>query len=217
MASAVASNQDDIHPRLVSIVRRHMATRWRQPIRAHTRQAFEQLALGIDVSQPVILDSGCGTGWSTVRLARVHPEAVVVGVDKSEVRLQRHPHLPDNARLVRAELADLWRLIRARGWPVSRHCLFYPNPWPKAAHIGRRWHAHPVFPILLQLGGELELRTNFEIYAREFARALALAGTVDVRVVSFVPDEPVSPFERKYAQRGHRLFKIHADLEEVQR
>jgi len=115
--------------------------------------------------------------------------------------------------LLRARVADIWRLLEKAGIRLARHYLLYPNPWPKPRHLGRRWHAHPVFPSLLALGGRLEIRTNWRIYAEEFARALALYGVEADEVVSFRPDDaPLSPFERKYAASGHELFRIVAPV-----
>ncbi|MFU8832646.1 MAG: SAM-dependent methyltransferase [Wenzhouxiangella sp.] len=206
------SSQSGLHRNLEAIVRRHLSSVWRQPIRSHSRRAFDAVSARVAGAGALVLDSGCGTAHSTLVLASRHPEALVIGIDKSASRLARAPRLPDNAIIVRAELADFWRLARAAQWPVSHHYLLYPNPWPKPAHLKRRWHGHPVFPDLLALGGHLELRTNFELYAREFVRALEIAGVVDSKVVSFAGQQPVSPFERKYADSGQVLFELTADL-----
>lgn len=192
---------------------RHLRHEWRSPIRDYSRRAFDGLAESIDPDMPLVLDSGCGTGASTALLASRHPDSLVIGVDKSAARLARATELPANARLIRAELVDFWRLAGQAGWQLAHHYLLYPNPWPKPGHLKRRWHAHPAFPDLLALGGRLELRSNFELYVAEFARALDLAGVGGVNVVSFCPDVPISPFERKYAASGHRLFKLTAQLE----
>jgi tRNA (guanine-N7-)-methyltransferase len=211
-SSVPRSSQAALHPRLDSVVRRHLHASWQQPIRSHTRAAFEALAERVAKASTVILDSGCGTGHSTARLAALHPGALVLGIDKSQHRLARSPQMPGNALMVRADLADFWRLARAAGWRPAQHYLFYPNPWPKPGQLQRRWHGHPVFPDLLGLGGRLELRTNFELYALEFARALQIAGVATVEVVSFQAGEPVSPFERKYAASGHDLYRLIAEL-----
>lgn len=91
-----------------------------------------------------MLDAGCGTGRSTVRLARMLPSYDVVGIDKSGARLDRTEAyrkfggLPDgvnNALLVRAELADFWRLCYVNAlWPEYQFIL-YPNPYPKQNSI----------------------------------------------------------------------------------
>jgi tRNA (guanine-N7-)-methyltransferase len=206
------SSQRLVHKQLERVVGRHLQTRWQQPIRQHTRQAFERLEARVPAQRRMIVDAGCGNGESTRQLARMHPDVTVIGVDKSEQRLARVSELPSNALIVRAELADFWRLARLSGWQLARHYLLYPNPWPKPGHLQRRWHAHPVFPDLLGLGGRLEIRTNFELYALEFARALEIAGLQTPEVVSFQVREPLSPFERKYSASGHELYRLIAEL-----
>lgn len=207
------SSQVGIHARLDEIVRRHQSTPWLQPVREHNQRAFDRIRTRVAEDAELILDSGCGTGHSTVRLAEEFPQATVVGIDKSEARLTRAPVLPDNAVLVRADLADFWRLASAAGWRPGRHFLLYPNPWPKAVHLQRRWHGHPVFPDLVALGGRLELRTNFGLYAEEFQRALRVVGACQVNMVSFTPDKALSPFEVKYLESGHTLYRLTANLE----
>ncbi len=212
----VRSNQPGLHPGLASCVRKHADTPWRQPVPGATREAFarvEAMRRAHWAGRPVVLDSGCGTGESTARLAQRHPEAWVVGIDRSAVRLarvgaDRGPAGRGRVLWVRAELASFWRLALAAGWSVSHHYLLYPNPWPKAAHLKRRWHGHPVFPALLALGGRLELRSNWKTYVEEFARAVELL-TGLAPGVSRLDDAgaPLSPFERKYLASGHARWR----------
>ncbi len=205
------SSQSGPHQRLDEVVRRHLSTTWREPIRGFSQATFA--ALDHLAEADLIVDAGCGTCHSTIELACRFPAQTIIGVDRSEARLARAPALPANAVLVRAELADFWRLARMAGWRLRRHYLLYPNPWPKPGHLQRRWHAHPVWPDLLALGGRLEMRTNFDRYAEEFARALELAGHASrLQVLSLRPEAAISPFETKYARSGHRLFRVTADL-----
>lgn len=213
----VTSNQAGVHARLAEIVARHLKTPNRRPIATHTVAAFHQAARWAEpLARPLILDSGCGIGESTARLAQRHPDALVIGVDKSRHRLDKHRPPPDldtlkNYRLVQAELGDFWRLATAAGWRVTHHYLFYPNPWPKAAHVQYRWHGSPAFPALLRLGGQLEIRSNWNAYIEEFAAALQIAG-YGCRVEELAAIQPLTPFERKYYASGHRLWRCQADL-----
>jgi len=211
----VSTGQSGLHPRLDTIVRRHLATPWAQPLHRPSVDAWRELEESgvFGPGRPLILDSGCGTGASTRRLAGMYPGHLVVGVDRSQKRLARGAAKADvfireNHVLVRAELATFWRLLLESGRSPERHFLYYPNPWPKSAHLRRRWHGHPVFPVLLSLGGEIEVRCNWEIYAREFARAAGLATGVIAAVRQIKPDCPVSPFERKYLERGQTLYAV---------
>ena len=219
LSSIVRSTQTGLHPRLAALVRKHMAAEWRQPLHAPTVNAFTALvAAGVDPEKKIILDSGCGTGESTRQIARYHPDCLVIGVDKSKARLKTLPgsHFSHNGILyregntiwLRAELASFWRLALRAGWRLHRHYLLYPNPWPKPGQVLRRWHAHPVFPTLLQLGGRLELRCNWEIYAREFAAAVEMAGCRDVQLTEGVDSCITTPFESKYRNSGQTLYCV---------
>jgi len=210
----VTSNQEGIHPDLAKLAARHAESLWLQPIRSHNQTAFEALQQRVTAhGGPLVFDSGCGTGLSTVRLAQRHPNCLVIGIDQSEDRLGRRDKsiVPDNCALVRAQAEDIWRLALKAGWHLDRHYLLYPNPWPKKSQLQRRWHGHPVFPTLLALGGRLELRTNWKIYAQEFTEVIRLA-TATVVSVSPLAGEDLTPFETKYREQGEQLWQISVDL-----
>eukprot|EP00747_Dinoflagellata_sp_TGD_P220585 gnl/TRDRNA2_/TRDRNA2_92544_c0_seq1.p1 gnl/TRDRNA2_/TRDRNA2_92544_c0~~gnl/TRDRNA2_/TRDRNA2_92544_c0_seq1.p1 ORF type:complete len:375 (+),score=35.20 gnl/TRDRNA2_/TRDRNA2_92544_c0_seq1:65-1189(+) len=214
------------------------------PIPAHTVQAFATLREWLDAhdadgsQRPLILDSGCGTGRSTHALAAAQPNSAVIGVDRSEDRLTRRPgptgkgryvSAPSNALLLRAELASTWRLLLDSGLAdrIDHHLLLYPNPCPKPDRRGTRWHFHPSLPLLLQLGGSLELRSNWPSYLLEFRTAVeALAS--DPRVPQKVreaaarrlplklsqlthlssSEEGLTRFEQKYWNGGEVLYRL---------
>ena len=220
-SSPVISSQTGVHPRLEQVVRKHLGAPWRQPMHPPTVKAFEAVEEFIAErgQAGLILDSGCGTGSSTKKLAQRFPASLVIGVDQSNYRLSKQEGPQQSLRagnvlLVRAELESLWRLALAAGWRLDRHYLLYPNPWPKPAHLLRRWHAHPVFPALLALGGVLEMRCNWEIYAGEFSAGLKLATGLDAPPRALDPETPLSEFEAKYRASGHDLFSVKVDLGE---
>lgn len=212
---AITTAQQAPHHALHSRLSRMLASSWRQPLANHTIATFarierEYLSRLPDSPGGLILDSGCGVGLSTRQLAAEYPDAVVIGIDRSDARLARdHGPLPDNAMLVRADLGDFWRLAHAAGWAPVRHYLLYPNPYPKAGHLKRRWQGHPVFPTLIALGGRIELRSNWSVYVEEFASAMAfVAQTPQVAVEQFVPESTfLTPFERKYHLSGQALWR----------
>ena len=177
----------------------------------------------------VILDSGCGTGESTIHIARRFPNNPVIGIDKSFARLNKAGNpvqtagedVPRNAFWIRAELLDFWRLaldrVKSGEWTIPYHAVYYPNPWPKQSEATRRFHMHPIFPTLLALGGVTELRTNWEIYAREFAEAakIVLSECAEAEMTnkqitceSFEPSAPETAFERKYKEAGQKLWRV---------
>ena len=217
----VQSPQDGVHPELAERLRRHLARPFKKPIADYNRAAFTAALAAWrawNPAAPLLLDSGCGVGWSSVQRARRWPEAFVLGVDQSAVRLARARSalgpLPENLAFVRADLVDFWRLLAAEGVRLWRHDLLYPNPWPKAAHLQRRWHAHPVFPALIALGGRLECRSNWPVYVAELALALELATGRSAQPDVWAPaGAALTPFERKYRASGQTLWRLVFDLD----
>ena len=233
-ARSVTSNQDDIYKNLEAVVRKYAATTFLRPVADHTREAFEQacdFVRGFNAAgcAELVLDSGCGTGESTLHLARKFPNVPVIGIDKSAVRLSKAGNerqlevsaggscdVPANAFWVRAELLDFWRLalekVDAGEWKILRHALYYPNPWPKESEANRRFHLHPIFPVLMHLSPVTELRTNWDIYAREFAEAAHVLGEAlslqfKVELGAFNPENPETAFERKYKEARQQFWR----------
>jgi len=217
----VESNQTGIHKDLDGLVNRYLNSEFRRPIADHTRKAFEEAqAFVAKFRTPIVLDSGCGTGLSTLNLAKRFPENPVIGVDKSEVRLSKADAradngepLPNNVLYVRAELLDFWKLASDAKWNICFHALFYPNPWPKQSGLRYRFHGNPIFPTLVSLSPKLEMRTNWKIYAEEFRLALEIVvkkQNLNAQILEeeFVPNEPISAFEKKFKESGHTLYKV---------
>ncbi|MBR8842432.1 MULTISPECIES: methyltransferase domain-containing protein [unclassified Pseudoalteromonas] len=214
---SITTNQQGLHEKLDEIVTKHLTAEFKKPIAAHTQSAFDEVNARVQAyNGPIILDSCCGVGESTANLAKRHPDALVIGIDKSAHRLDKHDVEYKQTEqgqyiLVQADLNDFWRLALEADWQPSHHYLLYPNPWPKAKHIQRRWHGSAVFPFIVKLGGKLELRSNWDIYVKEFARALALSG-VDVEVEAYESDEAITPFERKYWASGQSSTRLVVTL-----
>jgi tRNA (guanine-N7-)-methyltransferase len=212
------SAQQGVHDHLVERVAKHASCEFRKPVLDHNKAAFEASLAGWDGRAPLILDSGCGVGHSTIQLARAFPDHWVIGVDQSEDRLSRKKPYPDallpkNMIFVRADLVDYWRLMADAGLRLARHYILYPNPWPKIGHLARRWHAHPVFPFVPRLGGRLECRSNWNIYVEEFAIAIGLLIGRQLPWESFEAPSPLTPFERKYRDSGQTLYRCVVELD----
>ncbi len=211
-SSRVSSNQQNTHPGLPSLLRRHLETRWRKPVAAFNKEAFEQIGEALaKTPRPLVLDSFCGTGLSTAQLARLYPDHLVIGIDQSAQRLARHNRTEGHYLLLRAECEPLWLLMVEAGLTVSHHYLLYPNPWPKSTHLKRRIHGHPAFPLLLALQGRIELRTNWQIYAEEFGLALHLAGVRGLVSQFAAGRHPLTLFEQKYRDSGHTLWRYQGN------
>ena len=118
----VHSSQAGIHPRLGEVLARYRTAEWKSPLHEPSVKAFRATNSLLEKNDlPLILDSGCGTGESTRKLAEAFPECLVIGVDKSADRLSRGgmaelPCRDGNAIWARAELATFWRLALQAGW-----------------------------------------------------------------------------------------------------
>jgi tRNA G46 methylase TrmB len=217
-SSPISSAQSGPHEQLAALVTRHASHPFRQPIADYNREAFDgSIALWrAHGAAPLILDAGCGVGLSTMHLAAQFPDHFVIGVDQSAARSTRNTQwegaAPANLVRVRANLVDYWRLLLEGGIRPARHYLLYPNPWPKIGHLARRWHGHAVFPSLVALGGYLECRSNWRIYIEEFVSALTQLTQQAIPCESYLPPQTITPFEKKYLDSGHGLWRCRAQL-----
>lgn len=215
----VTTNQLGPNPKIPELVERYLRSQSRKPIPQHSQRAFDFVSdwLGgwaTDGSQPLILDACCGVGKSSIEIALRYPQAKVIGVDKSKTRIEKRPkdgQLPANCLLVRADIADFWRLANAAKWRLSKHFLLFPNPYPKALHVQRRWHGSPSFVDIVRLGGTLELRSNWQLYLQEFAIALDCIG-VAAQTTQLAIRTPLSAFERKYHASGQAIWQLTCEL-----
>lgn len=209
--TSVQSNQQEIHGDLEGLVQKHLATSWREPIPEHSRSVSKEiLSLLNHHGGPLILDSFCGTGMSTAKIAADHPDALVIGIDKSSDRLSKHLPMPrQNYHLFQATCEHVWAELVQAQMICQKHYLLYPNPWPKKGHLKRRIHGHPSFPLLKALGGVIEVRSNWKIYIDEFAKASKLLG-LQVEMTALSVTDPLTLFERKYALDRQGLWRCTA-------
>ena len=115
------SAQTGIHEQLAGLLERHRRTDFWKPFADYNRAAFDasmERRARLAPQAPLILDACCGVGASSIALARAFPNHYVIGVDQSASRLARQIEgkregWPDNLDLVRADLVDYWRLLRA--------------------------------------------------------------------------------------------------------
>jgi len=210
---SVDSNQTGIHDNLDKIVQKHIATQYRKPIQSHNLRAFQILEKRLSEMSPtgLVLDSCCGTAMSSVLLARQFPEKLIVGVDQSAHRLTKTDlgeHPLNNCLLLRANCEDIWRMCVEAKINFDEHYILYPNPWPKSVHLKRRWHGHPVFPVLNQIAKRTILRSNWMDYLNEFQRAWQLLTGKQFSVTQLDVSEPLTLFEKKYSASGQQLYQL---------
>lgn len=216
-SKAIVTNQPGIHEKLAELVKRHIEHPSQKPYQAHTEAAFKDIHQKVLAHQgEVILDSCCGVGQSTRILAQQNPQALVIGVDKSAHRLARNVDelwQDDNGKpltnfhLVRADLNDFYRLVAQADWPIKKHYILYPNPWPKSKHIQRRWHGSAVFPHIMAIGENIILRSNWRLYLEEFQFAANLLN-IKSEITQVQERSPLTPFEAKYHASGQICWQL---------
>ncbi|MFC3094872.1 methyltransferase domain-containing protein [Alteromonas sediminis] len=210
-ARTITTRQTGLHDKLIERVNRYRLSRSRRPIAAHTQRAFEDaLAWLGDGAGEIILDSCCGVGESTAKLAERFPAAKVIGLDKSVARLDKHhayQHEGSNYRVIRADVNDFWRLAHDNALTFNRHYLLYPNPYPKPSQLQKRWYASDVMPSLMAISNTLEVRSNWLLYLQEFEQAAMCYG-VKGNIRNLDGSSPMTPFERKYRQSGQQCFAL---------
>ena len=216
-SNPVSSPQTTIHARLGDVLTRRQKHPDQTPIAPFSHEIWPQVQDFAAAHASLILDLGCGTGESTQNLAQRNPNSGVLGLDRSSVRLRKAPSDSSiNYLHLRGDQYDLLRLMRASHMRAEKVYLLYPNPSPKPEHLKRRWHAHPIWPTLLGVTDQIELRTNWLIYAEEFAFALQASGwTATLEQIEIDPanhmdatNAPLSLFEAKYARSGHALWRV---------
>ena len=176
----IESSQQDIHQNLNKVLERYSKEIYQRPLAEKSIQTFSKIKGLIQErkGQTVVLDLCCGVGLSCFELSKIHQNSLIIGLDKSESRLNRKNDFKqehENVFLFRGEILDLSYLIfqsaQKREIRIQKQYLLFPNPYPKSVHLQRRWHANPIFPFLLRSSDEIELRTNWKVYADEFSLA----------------------------------------------
>lgn len=178
------------------------------------QSAFATLAKRVD-GKKWLVDWGCGKGHSTHYLATKHPDLLCIGIDKSIHRLASTRQWSlKNLHFIQGNIIDMILLLHKHSLALpQKQFFFYPNPWPKLKHAKRRFHFHPIFPLLLKTAPAAQMRTNWSIYAEEWALACQhLRPDLNATQTVLEPnDSPISAFERKYFEHGSTCYQVLVD------
>jgi len=125
---------------------------------------------------PLVLEIGCGSGTSTLAMAKDEPGIDVIAVELYRrglaqllCAIDREP--VRNIRLIRGNALDvLQHLIAPRSLSGVR--VFFPDPWPKARHHKRRLLQPFTIDLIVDRlvpGGVLHAATDHPGYAEQIA------------------------------------------------
>ncbi len=221
-SNSVTSPQDGPHEDLEKSIAKYLASTYKRPIQDHTKKAFERVLNQVEAlgNSSIILDSACGVGMSTFKLAVQNPNATVIGIDKSQDRILKSDWYsvnverssgvkPTNAIIERADVIDFWRLVLEANVEIKKHYILYPNPWPKTTGFNKRWQGHPIFPILCDVCDSIELRSNWKLYLEEFNAAYSLVKSKTGLISEIATNgEYLTAFEKKFAESDQKLWKL---------
>lgn len=135
---------------------------------------------------PLVLEIGCGSGTSTLAMARDEPDIDVVAVEIYRRGLAQllcaidHEQVR-NIRLIRGNALDVLQYLIAPA-SLSGVRVFFPDPWPKARHHKRRLLQPGTVGLIadrLLPGGVLHAATDHPGYAEQIAEV----GDAELRLV----------------------------------
>jgi tRNA (guanine-N7-)-methyltransferase len=127
-------------------------------------------------SAPVVLEIGCGSGISTLAMAKDEPHIDVIAVEIYRRGLAQllsaiDREQVDNIRLIRGNAIDVLDRLIAPG-SLTGVRVFFPDPWPKARHHKRRFLQPSTIGLIadrLLPGGVLHAATDHPGYAEQIA------------------------------------------------
>jgi tRNA (guanine-N7-)-methyltransferase len=168
---------------------------------------------------PVVLEIGCGSGTSTLAMAREEPDVDVIAVDIYRRGLAQllsaidHEHVR-NIRLIRANAIDVLQHLISPG-SLTGVRVFFPDPWPKARHHKRRFLQPSAIGLIadrLLHDGALHAATDHCGYAEQIAQV----GDAESRLCRVEPGSrlpistvrPTTRYETKAQEAGTAVTEL---------
>lgn len=162
---------------------------------------------------PVVLEIGCGSGISTLAMAKDEPHVDVIAVEIYRRGLAQllsaiDRERVDNIRLIRGNAIDVLDRLIAPG-SLTGVRVFFPDPWPKSRHHKRRFLQPGTIGLIadrLLPGGVLHAATDHPGYAEQIAEVgdaeprLRRAGPGERLPISVV--RPTTKYETKAQEAG---------------
>ena len=168
---------------------------------------------------PLVLEIGCGSGTSTLAMARDEPDVDVIAVEIYRRGLAQLLSAIDreqvgNIRLIRANAIDVLQYLIAPG-SLTGVRVFFPDPWPKARHHKRRFLQPSAIGLIadrLLPGGVLHAATDHCGYAEQIAHV----GDAEPRLCRVEPGSrlpistarPTTKYETKAQEAGSAVTEL---------
>jgi tRNA (guanine-N7-)-methyltransferase len=161
----------------------------------------------------LVLEIGCGSGTSTLAMAKDEPDIDVIAVEIYRRGLAQLLSAIDrdqigNIRLIRGNGVEVLQRLIAPG-SLTGVRVFFPDPWPKARHHKRRFLQTGTVGLIadrLLGGGVLHVATDHAGYAEHIAEV----GDAEPRLSRVAPgsglpiatSRPITKYENKGRDAG---------------
>ncbi len=168
---------------------------------------------------PVVLEIGCGSGTSTLAMAKEEPDIDVIAVEiyrrgLAQLLCAIEREKVGNIRLIRGNAIDVLQRLIAPG-SLTGVRVFFPDPWPKARHHKRRFLQPATVGLIadrLLPGGVLHAATDHPGYAEHIAEV----GDAEARLCRVDPGgrlpisivRPTTKYETKAHEAGSAVTEF---------
>mgnify|MGYP002626386173 CR=1 FL=1 len=169
---------------------------------------------------PVYIEIGMGKGAFLMEQAKRHPDINYVGIEKYSsvllraVQKQEEAQLP-NLRLIRMEAENI-NDVFGEG-EVKRIYLNFSDPWPKAAHAGRRLTSRQFlkrYDHILSDDGRIEFKTdNQELFDFSLEEAASEESSWEICKMTrdlhndaeMMKDNIMTEYEERWSKEGKSI------------
>ena len=169
--------------------------------------------LEFDLSKPLEIEVGCGSGGFLARRAAANPDCEFLGIERMLGRVRSFAHKCQKAHLSNIAVLRLEALYTFHYLLPEHHArkvyVFFPDPWPKKKH-----HSHRLFGPLflaalwkrLEIGGRIEFATDHREYFETVEECFS--GNEKFRRVEPMarPEEVWTEFERDFRSKGMPIY-----------
>jgi tRNA (guanine-N7-)-methyltransferase len=170
---------------------------------------------------PFFVEIGVGRDTFLIDLGKQHPGHCLLGFEYSRERVERLARKivaagVTNIRLLRCEaLQGIARFLAPES--VEAFSVFFPDPWPKRCHEGKRVVSLPAMRLLasrLMIGGKIYLKTDDRAYAGRMIEMLERTPFLRNAhgTAQFAPYEGLlaheTLYERKWRKEGRTIFAL---------
>jgi tRNA (guanine-N7-)-methyltransferase len=168
---------------------------------------------------PLVLEIGCGSGISTLAMAKEEPGVDVIAVEiyrrgLAQLLCAIERDGVSNIRLIRGNAVDVLDRLIAPG-SLTGVRVFFPDPWPKARHHKRRFLQPATVCLIadrLLPGGVLHAATDHPGYAEQIAEV----GDAEPRLCRVAPGSrlpisvarPTTKYETKAHEAGSAVSEF---------